>query len=193
MFLYVNNFGEIMKNNIKEKTIDSKTVYDGKIVNLRIDTVEVSKKGITKREIISHPGGVACVAVNEEGKILLVSQFRKAFDLDVTEIPAGKLEKGENPDDAIVREIKEETGYDLIDVEKKFIYYPSPGYTNEIGHMYFGKAVNRGKTHFDTFEDIELLEITLDKALDMIKNDEIRDAKTIMGILCYACEQNKKF
>ena len=100
----------------KENTIDSKSIYSGKIVQLKVDTVEIVGKGYAQREVISHRGGVCCVAVTEENKIVLVRQFRKAVEQELLELPAGTLEVGETPKQAIIRELKEETGYHFTEV-----------------------------------------------------------------------------
>lgn len=128
-----------------ENTIDTKQIYNGKILNLRVDTVEIAGKGYAQRELISHRGGVCCIAVTQENKILLVKQFRKAVEQYMIELPAGTLEKGERAEDAIVRELKEETGYHLVDAEEIVQFYPSPGYTDERGYVFVGKALDKGE------------------------------------------------
>ena len=95
----------------KENTVSSDLVYTGKTISLRVDTVEVPNKGYQKREIIEHPGAVGIVAITNENKVVLVKQYRKAIEKAIWEIPAGKLEQGENPRDCAIRELKVETGY----------------------------------------------------------------------------------
>ena len=96
---------------VEEKTISSDRIYTGKVISLKVDTVEIERKGYQKREIIEHPGAVGIVALTEDNKVVLVKQFRKPIEKVLWEIPAGKLEKGENPKDCAIRELKEETGY----------------------------------------------------------------------------------
>ncbi len=168
-----------------ENTIDTKQIYNGKILNLRVDTVEIAGKGYAQRELISHRGGVCCIAVTQENKILLVKQFRKAVEQYMIELPAGTLEKGERAEDAIVRELKEETGYHLVDAEEIVQFYPSPGYTDERGYVFVGKALDKGERELDLDEDIEVLEFTLDEIFKKIENGEITDAKTILGVTMY--------
>ena len=96
---------------VKEKTISSDRIYTGKVISLKVDTVEVDNKGYKKREIVEHPGAVAIVAITEDNKVVLVKQFRKPIEQVIWELPAGKLEIGESPKECAIRELKEETGY----------------------------------------------------------------------------------
>ena len=176
----------------KENTIDSKSIYSGKIVQLKVDTVEIVGKGYAQREIISHRGGVCCIAVTEANKIVLVRQFRKAVEQELLELPAGTLEVGETPKQAIIRELKEETGYHFAEVESMVEFFPSPGYKNELGHLFVGKAVNKGEMELDGDEEIEVEEFTLDELLYKINQGEIKDAKTILGICMYQLFLDKK-
>lgn len=168
-----------------EKTIDSRTIYTGRIVNLKVDTVEITGKGYAQRELISHRGGVCCVAVTPENKILLVKQFRKAVEKSLIELPAGTLEMGETPEQSIIREMKEETGYRITNVEPIVRFYPSPGYTNELGNLFFADAVEKGERNLDSDEDIEVLELSLEDIFKKIEQEEIVDAKTMLGVTMY--------
>ncbi|MFC4804387.1 NUDIX hydrolase [Filifactor villosus] len=175
----------------KETTIDTKKVYTGKIVNLRVDTVEITGRGYAQRELISHRGGVCCVAITDENKILFVKQFRKAVEKELIELPAGTLEAGETPDQAVVREVREETGYAICDVRPVSEFYPTPGYSDEKGHLFVASATERGEMRPDADEDIEVLEFTLEEAIEKIERGEIVDAKTIMGIALYRLMRDK--
>lgn len=166
----------------KETTISSKTVFSGKVINLRVDEVETINKNIATREIVEHNGGVGIVAFDGD-KILLVKQYRRPFDEAVLEIPAGKLEKGEEPLACAFRELEEETGYKTTDLDLMTVIYPTPGFCTEKLHIYFTNKLIKSKTNFDEDEYLELYRYTLDEAVNMIKNGEIKDAKTIVGIL----------
>lgn len=168
----------------REKTISSQNIYKGKIITLRVDEVEINGKK-SKREIIEHCGAVCGVGITKDNKIVLIKQFRKAIEKDLIEIPAGKLEPGEEPFDAIVREFKEETGFDVEAVEFITTFYTTPGFSNELGYLYFLKCTELGDTSFDEDEEIELLLCTKDEAKKMIYSGEIIDAKTILGIMMY--------
>lgn len=173
----------------KEKTVNKNYVYRGKIINVRADDA-LSVGGNCKREIVEHPGGSA-VLCEKEGKILLEKQFRYAFGEEVWEIPAGKLEPGEDPKNAAIRELEEECGVKAENAELIFTVYPSPGYTNEIIRIYRAYGLTEGKKHFDPDEDINSLWIDKKEINKMIKSGEIKDAKTLIALL-YAIEKEEK-
>ena len=102
---------------VEEKTISSDRIYTGKVISLKVDTVEIENKGYQKREIVEHPGAVAIVALTDDNKVVLIKQFRKPIEQVIWEIPAGKLEMGENPKDCAIRELKEETGYSAKNIK----------------------------------------------------------------------------
>ena len=166
----------------KEETIKSDMIYEGNILNLRKDTVKV-KNGISFREIVEHNGGSVVVAVTDNNKILMVNQFRKAFDKDVFELPAGKIDGDEDPRDAALRELKEETGYKAKNIRYLTSLYPSVGYTNEILHIYLCTDLIPGETNFDDNEDLDIYEYDLELLVGMVLAGKIHDAKTIAGIM----------
>lgn len=166
-----------------EKTITSKQIYDGKIIRVRVDQVLLPNDKIADREVVEHNGGVGVVALDENENIILVKQFRKPYDCELLEIPAGKLDPGEDPLECGKRELEEETGMltdDFTDLGKM---YPSPGYCNEIIHIYFAQDLKQGEVHLDEDEFLNTVKIPFEKAVDMVFNNEITDAKTIVGIL----------
>src|SRR5690606_4980625 len=113
----------------EEKTMKTEKIYEGKMLNLRIDTVELPDKKYSKREIVEHPGAVAIVPITEEGEVILVKQYRKAVEKELLEIPAGKLEIGEEPRETAIRELKEETGFSSAKIEYITEFYTSAGFT----------------------------------------------------------------
>ena len=175
---------------MREETISSKTIYDGKIVHLVQVEVQTGNNKMAMREIVLHRGAVCAVAITKENKIVLVQQFRKAVEDKLIEIPAGKLEIGEEADAAIIRELKEETGYDVLSFEYITKFYTSPGFSNEIGYLYFAKLGDQSETCFDEDEDIEIFEYDIEEAVHLIHTGQIIDAKTIAGILMYV-QSNK--
>ena len=166
-----------------EKTISTERIYEGKILNLRKDTVEIKDGKLASREIIEHNGAVAILAVTDDNRIVMVSQYRKACEKELLEIPAGKLEKGEDPKDAALRELKEETGYVPGTVEYMTRFYNAAGYSSEMITLYMCRDLIKGEASPDEDEDIELSEIDIDTLYDMCLKGEIEDSKTIIGVL----------
>ena len=123
-----------------EKTLSSEYKYNGRIINTRVDTVLLPDGRQSKREIIEHSGGVGVIAVTEEGKIALVRQYRHPYGEIIYEIPAGKLEKGEQPLDCGKRELEEETGFTADNWQSLGQIYPSPGYCAEVIHIFLATA-----------------------------------------------------
>jgi ADP-ribose pyrophosphatase len=166
-----------------EKTLESKRVYEGRIINLRLDSVVLENGNTAMREVVEHPGAVGIVALKENGDIVMVKQYRKAVEQVLLELPAGKLEQGENPLDCAARELTEETGYTAGDLRYLVSFYTSPGFSNEIMHMFLATNLKEGKKDPDDDEMVETVEISRDRAMDMILKGEIKDGKTIAGIL----------
>ena len=166
-----------------EKKLSETTVYDGKIFRVHRDDVALSDGSQSVREIVEHHGGVCCAALNDRGEIALVRQFRYAYGRIVTELPAGKLERGEDPSDAIRRELREEVGAIGTDWQEMGKLYPTPGYCTEIIHLYRCRVTSIGDTDFDDDECIETLWMPLEQAMQMVMSGEIADSKTQVLIL----------
>lgn len=166
-----------------EKTIKEKEIYSGSIISLKVAEVEVPNNIRALRELVYHPGGVGVLAYIDADTILLVQQYRKPFEKIMLEIPAGKLEKGEEPEECGKRELEEETGYKA----KNFTYLgkivSSPGFCNEVIHLFKATELYSGKIGGDLDEFISLHKIKKDKVLQMIKSGEIEDAKTISAFM----------
>lgn len=167
----------------EEKTISSDRIYTGKVISLKVDTVEIEKKGYQKREIVEHGGAVAIVAINDNNEVILVRQFRKAIEKVIWEIPAGKLEIGENPKDCAIRELKEETGYSAENLKLIHKFYTSAGFSNQKIYIFLATGLIPGENDFDDDEDLEVHKIELEEAYNMIYRNEIEDAKTSIGLL----------
>jgi len=166
-----------------EKTISSEMIYQGRILNLRKDKVHVKDGKTSYREIVEHNGGVALAAVTDDGKMVMVRQYRKAAEKAVLEVPAGKIEKGEDHRLTAERELKEETGYSAGNIEFITSFYSSIGYSTEVIYLYMATQLTPGDTNFDENESIEILEIDRNELKRMILNREIEDAKSIAAIL----------
>jgi ADP-ribose pyrophosphatase len=166
-----------------EKTLSSQTVFEGRILDITLDEVELANGKKSKREVVNHSGGVTVAALDDENNLLFVRQFRYPYKEVVLELPAGKLEKGSTPLENGKRELLEETGaigYSYISLGQ---LYPSPGYTNEIIHLYACKIKEIGSSNPDEGEFLNVEKIPLDTAVEMVLNNRIPDAKTQVAIL----------
>lgn len=166
-----------------EKEIESKKVFQGRLINVRVDTVEMPDGKRSTREIVEHPGAVAIVAVTQDQELVLVRQFRKATGEIVLELPAGVPQKGERGEDAARRELEEETGYYAKKIKKVWEGYASPGYSNEVIQYYLAEDMNKMKQKTDEDEFVEVDLIDLETCVDLLKEGKIKDNKTIIGIL----------
>ncbi len=166
----------------EEKTLNTERIYEGAIINLRRDKVTV-EKGISYREIVEHNGGSVLAAVTNDGKMVMVRQYRKPAKRVMLEVPAGKIDKGESPLKAAIRELKEETGYTAENVEYMTEFYPSVGYSEEVLYLYLCTGLTAGETCFDENEAIDIEEIDVKTLYEMVKTSEINDAKTIIAIM----------
>ena len=165
----------------KEKTLKHKKVFEGKFISVDRDDVELSNGRTSFREVIRHPGGVVIVA-HLENKILLVKQYRYPISKVSLELPAGKLEYGENPDIAAKRELEEETGYIAKTWESLGYIYTTPGICDEKLYLYYATNLTFVKQNPDDNEIIEYFEYNLEEVFDMIKTGEINDSKTICAL-----------
>ncbi len=168
---------------LTETKISSQTIYDGKILKLTVDEVQLPDGRSAVRECVRHHGGAAVLLV-KDGKVALVKQHRYLYGEDIYEIPAGKLEAGEDPAVGAARECEEETGYSA-EVEKLLEIYPSPGYTDEVIHIYLAKHARFVGQHADDGEFLTCEFLPLEKVVEMIEKNEIRDAKTVAAIYKY--------
>lgn len=165
----------------QEKTVDSRCIYDGRIIHVKEDTVRLPDGSLAKRELVEHPGGVGVAAYTASGNLILVRQFRKPYEEEVLEIPAGKLERGEDHAVCGKRELAEETGYRAEHYEYLGGFYPTPGYCGEVIHLYYADGLTVGEAHPDPGEFVEVLELSPEKVEQKIANGEIKDMKTIVG------------
>lgn len=167
----------------EEKTLSSRTVYDGKILKLTVDGVELPDGSKSVRECVRHSGGAAVLLV-VGGKVALVKQYRYLYGKEIYEIPAGKLETGEDPEKGAVRELEEETGY-RAEVESFLEIYPSPGYTDEVIHIYLAKNARFVGSHTDDGEFLNCEFLPLESVVKMMESGEICDAKTVAAVYKY--------
>ena len=166
----------------EEKTLETERIFEGKIINVRRDRVMVME-GESFREIVEHNGGAVIAAVKPDGNMIMVRQFRKPAERVMLEVPAGKIDPGEDPEITAARELKEETGYTAGKIRKLTQMYPSVGYSEEILHLYLCTELEAGETAFDENEAIDIEEYPIDTLVDMVMQGEIQDGKSQVAIL----------
>lgn len=167
----------------EEKTVSSKEIYKGRIITVKVEEVEMPDGKLASREIVKHPDGVGVVALTDDNKIIMVKQYRKPLDESIYEIPAGKMDNGEEHKICGIRELEEETGYKAEKFEYLGFIYPSPGFTDEVTHIYLATGLYQGQAHLDPDEFLDTVKIPLDEVVERIMNNEISDAKTVVGVL----------
>lgn len=161
-----------------EKTLKSNLIYKGKILKVYNDEVLCINNNVSTREIVKHLGGVCILGFIDE-KVILEKQYRYAFNEELFELPAGKLEENEKPYDAALREFEEETGYKALSLEYYGMMYPTCGYSNEIIYLYVADNIVKSKRNLDEDEAIDIIYLSLDEVVKMVNNNTIKDAKTI--------------
>lgn len=168
---------------LEEKTLSSEQKFDGRIIKLYVDKVELEDGRAATREVIRHPGGVCVLPLDENGNVLFVKQFRYPHGNVLLEIPAGKLEYGEKHYDCGLRELKEETGCTCDSYDYLGSLIPTPAYDSEVIHMYLARGLHAGAQKLDAGEFLDIERIPLEKAVEMVMNNEIADSKTQIAIL----------
>lgn len=166
-----------------EKTISSETLFEGRIIHVRRDVVELPNGSISTREVVQHPGGVAIVPIDDEGNVYMVRQYRYPLGRLCLEVPAGKLEYGEDHRECGLRELSEETGMETDNFQYLGVFCPSPGYCQELIHIYLATDLRQGKIHTDEDEFLEVEKYPLEELLSMVREGKIQDGKTVIGLL----------
>ena len=166
-----------------EKTIESKTVYKGLVVDIRYDTVALQNGSEALREVVVHSGGVGIVPVTSDRKVLMVRQYRYPMEEELLEIPAGKLEVGEEPLHCAIRELSEETGCTAGKIVDLGAIYPSPGFCKETLFLYLALDLKFGEQHLDDGELLSVEQVDIDELMDRIMENKLPDAKTIIGVM----------
>jgi ADP-ribose pyrophosphatase len=160
----------------------TRNIYTGKVVTLNIDTVTLPNGATIDLETIRHPGAAAVVPVKDDGTVVLIRQFRHAAGGFIYEIPAGKLQPGEDPLHCASRELEEEVGYRASSFELLSSIFTAPGFADEVIHVYKATGLTKGRQQLDPDEVLDIIEMPLAEAVNKIEDGTIRDAKTIIGL-----------
>ena len=168
---------------LTEKCLESREVYKGRVLRLRVDTVALPNGKTSLREVVEHPGGVGILALDENGCVPMVTQYRYAFSRTLLEIPAGKREPGEDPLTTARRELREETGAEATHWQPLGAVLPSPGCYGEVLHLYLARDLTFGATHPDADEFLQVRRLPFDTLLARCLSGEIEDGKTVAAVL----------
>ena len=169
-------------NDAGHETLERKTVFEGKVVSLYLDRVRLPNGVEAEREVVLHRGAVGMVALDGEGCVYLVRQYRHAPGKELVEIPAGKLDLGEEPLQCARRELMEEIGFAAAEWTRLASFYTSPGFSDEMLHLYMARGLTPGKADPDEDEFLEVMRVPLPETLAMVAGGEIEDSKTIAGL-----------
>ena len=170
--------------NMTEKTVESKTIFEGKIMTILLDKAELPNGVITGREVCLHPGGVGVLPLDDDGMVTLVRQYRYPFHKLILEIPAGKLDHdAESVEAAARRELSEETGLDAEEMVYFGKTYASPGFCTEELHVYLARGLKQNDSHPDENEFVEVVKMPFEELLEQVMAGEIEDAKTVVAVL----------
>lgn len=172
---------------LKEDKISSQVIFSGKILEVRLDRVLLPNGKEAAREVVGHPGAVAVVAVTPDDEVILVRQYRYPVDEILLELPAGKIDKGEEPELCAIRELEEETGYRAQKLEKLTSIVTTPGFSDEVLHIYLAKELEKTAQMLDNDEFLNVEFYTWPKVREMIAANVIKDSKTIVGLLMAGC------
>jgi ADP-ribose pyrophosphatase len=168
-----------------EKFLSSKTIFEGRILKLRVDTVQTADGRESTREIIEHDACIAVIAVDIDDNVLLVRQYRRAVDKELLEIPAGGIDTGESAEEAVIREMQEETGFLPGKLEHLVGFYSTPGFCSEYLYLYLATDLEPGRLYAEDTAGIELVKVPVSEVSDLVLSGKIEDAKTIAGLLFY--------
>ena len=177
------NTGASPPDSFAEPTIGTKRIYEGNIINVRVDTVRMPSGRDATREIVEHSHAVCIVPIDNDGNVVLVRQYRKPAEDALLEVPAGGVEDGEISEEAVLRELQEEIGYTADHLEHLSSFWVAPGWATEYMHAYLATGLRESRLEGDEDENIEVVRLRFNEAVRMLKTGEINDGKTIAALL----------
>ncbi|MDW7673045.1 MAG: NUDIX hydrolase [Bacillota bacterium] len=171
------------KHLLIEKKIEGQQIFKGKIIEVELDKVRLPNNSISTREVVKHGGAVGIIPINDNRELILVRQYRYPVGEALLEIPAGKLDQQEEPLACAARELREETGFIAEEMVKVCDFFTSPGFSNEVIHLYMAKGLKQAGQMLDEDEFLNIEQVSLREAINYIYDGRIKDGKTIVGIL----------
>ena len=174
-----------------ETKLESKEIFDGHVIHVTLDTVRLEDGRTSLREVVHHHGGACVLPIDDEGCIYLVRQFRYALGEEIWELPAGKLEPGEDPFESAKRELSEECGLSADNYTDLGVVYPTVGYDSEKIYQWAATGLHKGGQHLDAGEFLDVVRMPFAEALQKVLHGEIKDSKTQIGLMKYALLQDK--
>jgi len=174
------------------RVLSHRRIYDGKILALELDEIHEEGGAKALREVVRHRGSVAALPVDDEGRLVLVRQYRHPVGRALWEVPAGVLERGESPEQAVRRELEEEVGRRPGHLEPWAVFHPTPGFCDEVLHLFRATQLEEAPVHRDEDEVLEVKWYTLDEARALLRAGEVKDAKTIIALLMESEQRSRK-
>ena len=174
-----------------ETKLESKEIFDGHVIHVTLDTVRLEDGRTSLREVVHHHGGACVLPIDDEGCIYLVRQFRYALGEEIWELPAGKLEPGEDPFESAKRELSEECGLSADNYIDLGVVYPTVGYDSEKIYLWAATGLHKGGQHLDAGEFLDVVRLPFEEALQKVLHGEIKDSKTQIGLMKYALLRDK--
>ena len=175
-----------------EKMLESKEIFNGRVIRVTVDKVLLENGTTSTREIVHHHGGACILPVDADGNVTMVRQFRYAFGEEIWELPAGKLEPGEDPFESAKRELSEECGLSADNYIDLGVVYPTVGYDSEKIYLWAATGLHKGGQHLDAGEFLDVVRMPFEEALQKVLHGEIKDSKTQIGLMKYALLREKQ-
>jgi ADP-ribose pyrophosphatase len=170
---------------LREEVVGSDRIYEGKILNLRVDRVRLSGGRESTREVVEHGNAVTILPVDDTGRLVLVRQYRLPARAILLEAPAGNMDQGETPEETAHRELREETGLGCRELTPLMNFYPAPGFSEEFMYSFLATGLFEAAASPDDDEEVEVVRFSVESALEAIQSGEVIDAKTIVAVLAY--------
>lgn len=174
-----------------ETMLESREIFNGRVIRVTVDKVQLEDGTTSTREIVHHHGGACILPVDADGSVTMVRQFRYAFGEEIWELPAGKLEPGEDPFESAKRELSEECGLSADNYIDLGVVYPTVGYDSEKIYLWAATGLHKGGQHLDAGEFLDVVRMPFEEALQKVLHGEIKDSKTQIGLMKYALLRNK--